>query len=398
MKQKIKAIHLCHYSHSLVSRDFEDDIYDRDWNVRVAKQIKRYYPEIEVEVWNIERKYRTEVRKEIGNILFRTFPSSFRIRYGKEISLALLKALKKEVKECEKNKIRLIIHVHEPHNWQGIIIPLLFKNQIIFGQHHGGRAPLKHLIRKKRYYLLAPFLLLEQIFENKSLKNFNRIYYIIDKEEEYLSAKTNPSKLKYQTMGVDFDKFKPVSKKTARKKLGLNDEKIMVFVGSVIERKGIMPLIKAMKEISKKNPEIRLLIIGETEREPEYYKKLLREIEKNKLEKFINFLGRIPNNRIPLYLNAADAYIHPSFEENFGVSIIEALACNTPVIATDASSLKELIKKTGLLINPEDEKDITGKVLYFFENKNKFKNCRELAREFDWKNIIKNTVKDYENA
>ena len=69
-KQKIKAIHLCHYSHSLVSDDFEEDIYERDWNVRTARQIKKYHPEIEVEVWNIEKEYGGEVRKEIKGVVF----------------------------------------------------------------------------------------------------------------------------------------------------------------------------------------------------------------------------------------------------------------------------------------------------------------------------------------
>ena len=397
MEQKIKTIHLCHYSHSLISKNFEEDIYYRDWNVRVAKQIKKYYPKIDVEVWNIETKYNKEIKKSIKGILFRIFPSSFRIRYGKEISFYLLKALKKEIKKCKKENIKLIIHIHEPHNWQGIIIPLLFKNEIIFGQHHGGRAPLKHLVRKIKYYPLVPFLLFEQFFENLSLKNFNIIYYLTEKERTYLEKKIDIKKLKFQTMGVDFNKFGLLNKKEVRKKLGLKSkEKIMIFVGSVIERKGLFYLIRAMRKISQIIPEIKLLIIGETDREPKYYKKLLKEINKNNLDRYIKFLGRIDNSQIPLYLNCADIYIQPSFSEGAPVSIIESLACDLPFISTDVGSINELSKNNrGILIKPGDEKGILKSILYFFSNKEKFQNIRKKSKQFNWKYIIKETVLDY---
>lgn len=129
-----------------------------------------------------------------------------------------------------------------------------------------------------------------------------------------------------------------------RKNLKLREDVFYItFVGSLVKRKGVNLLIEAFKMI--KDDKLKLLIIGKGELES-VLEKMAKDDER------IEFLGYTDNSIS--YIKASDLFILPSFSEGIPNVIIEALACETPVIATDVDGIPEIIehKRNGLLIKP----------------------------------------------
>ena len=199
--KKIKVIQIAHASHSFFlseeTRDLKKLILS-DWNSRTAKQLKKFHPEIEIECWCPERRYKNEKSFIESGIKFRIFPTLFSPRYALDFSIDMLKALKDEIKKAEKYKINLIIHLHEYHNLHGLLISSFFKSQKIIAQHHGGSWPMRHLSQTRGYRFFSPVFLIGQIWENKVLKNIKCFFALSREEMNYLKSKAPKSKIKFQ--------------------------------------------------------------------------------------------------------------------------------------------------------------------------------------------------------
>lgn len=185
------------------------------------------------------------------------------------------------------------------------------------------------------------------------------------------------------TYWIDLEKFKRVE--GAKQKLGWRDKFTVLFVGRLVEEKGILVLLESVKIW---NSNIKLKIIGSGPLEERI--------------KHLNYLGRVDNDQLPLYYSAADVLIVPSVhEEGFGRVILESLACGTPVVGANRGAIPEAMDKSvGKLIDVS-ALNIKNAVEYFFENPNalnKLKiNARKFARNrYSEKNVNK-IIKSYTN-
>jgi glycosyltransferase involved in cell wall biosynthesis len=107
---------------------------------------------------------------------------------------------------------------------------------------------------------------------------------------------------------------------------------------------GLENLIAAMKEVASYIPDVLLLIGGKG-----YLEGLLHaQVKKLQLEQNVSFLGFIPEEKLPLYYQAADLFVLPTIAlEGFGLATVEALSCGTPVIATPVGANLEVIGPLG---------------------------------------------------
>jgi glycosyltransferase involved in cell wall biosynthesis len=121
-------------------------------------------------------------------------------------------------------------------------------------------------------------------------------------------------------------------------------------------RKNLPRLFRALKNCSH---DIPLVCVGKKDWKSE---PLERIVEKLQMKNRIIFTGFIPDEEIPLFLNTARGFIFVSFAEGFGIPPLEAMACGTPVIASNTTSLPEVIGDAGLLVNPESEEEITNAI------------------------------------
>ncbi|MFP7226569.1 glycosyltransferase family 4 protein, partial [Priestia filamentosa] len=145
--------------------------------------------------------------------------------------------------------------------------------------------------------------------------------------------------------------------------------------------KNQITLIKAMKEILKKNHRVHLYIIGE-EFDKECKREMLEVIKENNLEKYITFTGF--ETDIRSYLEKCDIYVQPSFNEGLGRSIIEAYLFSIPTIGSDIPGIRSIVKNdfNGLLFDPSNHIELSQKILTLIENDKMRTNFGKQGRQF----------------
>lgn len=164
-----------------------------------------------------------------------------------------------------------------------------------------------------------------------------------------------PERIVVTHLGID-SCYQPMNKEESRK---LVSEKYCVsrgfilYVGKVQSRKNISRLIRAYSLLKQwKNIEHKLVLVG---RKTWLSTEALKTISSLGLEEEVIQTGHVPDDDLPSFYNAADLFVYPSLFEGFGIPTLEAMACGTPVVASRASSLPEVVGDAAVLVDPYDE-------------------------------------------
>lgn len=147
----------------------------------------------------------------------------------------------------------------------------------------------------------------------------------------------------------------PASVAAFRQRYGLPNSFIL-YLGTLEPRKNLLTLLKAYAILKKRcqksnKPGPSLILAGG---KGWGYKQIFRAIEELGLAQEILLPGFIPFSELPLWYAAADLFVYPSLYEGFGLPVLEALACGTPVVCSRASSLPEAAGDAALLVDPQD--------------------------------------------
>ncbi len=170
----------------------------------------------------------------------------------------------------------------------------------------------------------------------------------------------------------------------------------LLFVGRLEEKKNVLGIVKALA-ILKKSSELKpytpqLVLVGNR---GYGYEKIKAEIEKNNLGDSVLELGWIDKDELPALHNGASVFVFPSFYEGFGIPVIEAMASGTPVVASSAASLPEVVGDAGVIIDPEKPEQIAEAVEKILDNEDFRKDLIEKgfvrAKEFSWEKCAKET-------
>ena len=189
--------------------------------------------------------------------------------------------------------------------------------------------------------------------------------------------------------GVDVNKFKPdlQSRENLRKYYKLENKNVLISVGRIVGWKGYQLVIKSLQEL-----DFFYVIIGNGE----YLEELKKLAKQLNVENKVLFLGAIDNNELSNYLNMGDIFIQPSIgHEAFGITIIEAMACNLPVVASKNGGIVDIIKdkQNGYMFEINNIKDMIDKILWVNKHKN-ILNPREFVKNnFTWENTISKLLK-----
>jgi len=154
--------------------------------------------------------------------------------------------------------------------------------------------------------------------------------------------------------------YRPLQDETllgqVKTRLGISREFIL-FVSTIEPRKNVSTLLMAYKQLlDNYHVEVDLVLAGE---KGWLFNEVFALVDKLGLEERVSFLGRVsPEDLLGLY-NAAQLLIHPAFYEGFGLPLLEAMACGTPVVASNTSSLPEVAGDAALLVEPTDVDGMT---------------------------------------
>lgn len=172
--------------------------------------------------------------------------------------------------------------------------------------------------------------------------------------------------------GVDTEQFYPPENKVLGYKIKL------ISTGRLIERKGYRYLIEALKD----NDQVELTLIGDGNLAEE-----LKELAVNN-NVHVNFTGMVEHDDLPHYLQEADIFVLPSFNEGMSNSVLEAMACGLPIITTDTGGSKELVRDNGFIVDKASEIALKSAIDFYCNNKGNIKihgeASRKIAKEMDW--------------
>jgi glycosyltransferase involved in cell wall biosynthesis len=221
--------------------------------------------------------------------------------------------------------------------------------------------------------------------EKLNYRYCDRIVSVTDKlKEELVNLYDVPEgKIFVINNGANTDLFKPMDQERVKAELGLEkSKKYVCFVGNLAAWQGVEFLIYASPLILEKYPEVRFLIVGDGA-----MKDKLVEIssELGLLDKFI-FTGRVPYEKVPMYINAADVCVVTKKPIKSGYSPIklyEYMACGKPIIATKTYGF-EILEQTnaGILINPENSAEFANTVLMLLNKPELLNNMDNNGREY----------------
>ena len=150
--------------------------------------------------------------------------------------------------------------------------------------------------------------------------------------------------------GVDLGTFRPLDREESRQRLGLNGDKVLLYVGRIESLKGVELLVRTAAHLDTCEP-VRVLVVGDDNGQDGEVDRLRELAGTLEVDDFIDFVGRVAQEELPVYYSAADVCIVPSFYESFGLAALESMACGTPVVASRVGGLPTVVQhgSTGYL-------------------------------------------------
>jgi D-inositol-3-phosphate glycosyltransferase len=211
----------------------------------------------------------------------------------------------------------------------------------------------------------------------------------------------SPDKVAIIPCGVNMDLFKPVDKEIARKELGLDHQKVVLFVGRIEPLKGLEQLLIALNHIKSEKPPL-LMIVGGDEYSQGQMQTLQRIAKEQHIEDRVTFVGCVAQDRLPLFYSAADICAIPSYYESFGMVALESLACGTPIVATNVGNMRHIIRRSemGRLAKDNSPHNLAGKILELLyqqkDDEQHIKIRRDRMTGFSWATIADRILQEYD--
>ncbi len=176
-----------------------------------------------------------------------------------------------------------------------------------------------------------------------------------------------------------------------KKTLGVSPAPYLLYVGSVEPRKNLVRLLEAWDRIQQSCPETQLLITGLSTKGSGVFS----EVNITRIPPRVFFTGYVRDEDLPALYSGALAFVYPSLYEGFGLPPAEAMACGTPVITSNGTSLPEVVGDAAVLVDPEDVSSIADAMLRVVRSESLRSEMSERgikrAERFTWDNAARQT-------
>lgn len=311
------------------------------------------------------------VKEEIiNNVRVIRTPVIMKISKG-TVSPKFITMVKKMSKEYD------IINVHSPMLEAGIISKLVDKKKLVVTYQCDINLPPSFLNK-----------FIVKVMDISHKLAFKRANKIIVSSLDYAESSRVLGKFtdKLVEIAPPFKEIEPVEVK--------RDLNVIGFCGRIVEEKGIDVLLKAFEIIHKKHSNITLKIAGDYKKIAggSIYPQLKQYIDENNI-KCVEFLGRLSDEELIKFYSSIGVFVLPSINslEAFGMVQLEAMLCNTPVVASDLPGVRTIVQNTGmgLISKTKDEKDLAKKILEVLEYREKYvKNRKEILKKYSTEVLV----------
>jgi len=156
------------------------------------------------------------------------------------------------------------------------------------------------------------------------------------------------------------ESFRPTLDRTIPRRYGLPD-KYILYLGTLEPRKNVTTLIRAFALAKQRGALPHALVIAG--QRGWLYQDIFRTVEQLELKTHVIFLGYVPDDDLPALYSGADLFAYLSWYEGFGLPVLEAMACGTPVLTSNVSALPEVVGDAGILVAPDDPEQAASEML-----------------------------------
>ncbi len=307
------------------------------------------------------------------------------------VTPGIVRKVKKEIQYFD------VVHLHNYRTFQNIAVHYYAKKHNIpfVLQAHGS---LPRIISKQN---------LKQLYDNlcgyRLLKDTSKVIAVTQVEaEQYKNMGVSEDKIEIIPHGIASAEFVNLPRRGAfRKKYSLSDsEKVILYLGRIDKTKGFDLLCKTFADLSKSLNGIKLVIVGPDDGYLSSLKKLIKDL---KIRDKVLFTGPLyGQEKLSAYIDA-DVYVLPSIYEIFGITVLEACACGTPVIVTDRCGIADVIGREAGLVVPYDKEQLQGALLKMLGDEKlrlKFgEKGKSLVNErFNWEKIAERVEGVYQSV
>ena len=274
--------------------------------------------------------------------------------------------------------------MHFPH----YNVPIIYRGKYVTTVHDLTHIVLPEFLGGKVKYLYARFLM------SQSLSRASHIFTVSENSKKdikkYFNIAEDKISITYNAIDDDFRVKDKAEIDYLYDKYSIpRNKKLLLYVGNLKPHKNLSTLLKALKELNR--DDVYLLLVG----------KAFKSVDLDEQEKQMGIkdkvihTGMVSKEELIDFYNLADLFVFPSLYEGFGIPPLEAMACGTPVIAADNSSIPEVCGDAAVYFNGNAEDELAGKIVKVIDDDAK---QNELIRKgkfrseiFDWQNA-KNEV------
>lgn len=308
-------------------------------------------------------------------------------------SFPMANALKREIKNFD------IVHIHSLYLFHGAVaghycrkygVPYILRphgtlDPFIYKRHRGRKA------------------ILEFLFEKRNLNHAAALHYTTEEERELARPFINHDRGFVVPNGINLEDYKMpiIGGKFREKYKETQGKKIILFFSRLNFKKGLDLLIEAYSEIAKAREDVHLVITGP---DNEGYGTTVKKwISKKDIVNRVTFTGMLTGEEKLQVLSEADMFVLPSYSENFGISVIEAMLCGLPVIISNKVNIyRELLENNAGEVVNCDAKELAQIIFKLLDNPEYSKQLSENGKKlvgnyFQWSMVGKALEKHYQD-
>ena len=305
------------------------------------------------------------------------------------LSYGMMQAVKRNLREFD------VVHVH---SWQQFPDVLVHHFATKYGvpyvlQVHGSLPRI--MVKQRLKWIYDVFL------GYKLLKDASKVIALSQTEaEQYKTFGVPAEKIAIVPNGIDLTEYSDLpSKGSFKKKFGLDkNEKIVLYLARIHPIKGLDILVKAFASVLKEQKNLKLVIVGPDEGFLDKIKTLIQELG---ITANVIIVGPLyGKNKLKAFVDA-EVYVLPSRYDAFPMSLLEAIACKTPIITTTKCEISSYLESCGVIVEPAPNSIAEGlrKILLHPELRETFnKNCEKIIQIFSIEKVVSQIEAVYQDC